>query len=273
LYYRRDLLERAGIPVPQTWSEFRAACRTIAQGPDLEGFVWQGARYEGLICDFLEFLWGTGGTLEPSQVIGNGAEVEAGIVRALNLMSSFFEDGISPAGVMTYKEEDARRLFTEGDALFMRNWPYAWSMVEGEESKIKGKAGIAPLAHSEGETGYSTIGGWNIALSTFSEHPEEALEFLLFITGEKSMKERAIKGGYLPTLRSTYTDQDVLAANPHFASFFEVFKNTRTRPRSPQYPRMSDIMQENVHRALTRELKPDVAARNIVRELAAIMAE
>jgi multiple sugar transport system substrate-binding protein len=87
------------------------------------------------------------------------------------------------------------------------------------------------------------------------------------------MKERAIKGGYLPTLRSTYADSDVLVANPHFASFFEVFKNTRTRPRSPHYPRMSDVMQENVHRALTRELAPESAAANIVRELAAIVSE
>jgi ABC-type glycerol-3-phosphate transport system substrate-binding protein len=122
-------------------------------------------------------------------------------------------------------------------------------------------------------TGYSTIGGWNIALSSYSEHPEEALDFLTFITGEKSMKERAIKGGYLPTLKSTYADGDVLDANPHFARFFEVFRNTRTRPRSPHYPRMSDIMQENVHRALTRELEPEAAADNIVRELAAILSE
>ena len=100
----------------------------------------------------------------------------------------------------------------------------------------------------------------------------EALDFLRFITGEKSMKKRAIEGGYLPTLRSTYEDADVLAANPHFASFSEVFQNTRNRPRSPHYPRMSDIIQENVHRALTYEIEPGDAAANMVRELAEIMA-
>lgn len=272
LYYRSDLLDQAGLAVPETWPEFRRACGIVRDRPGMEGFVWQGARYEGLICNFLEFLWGTGGSLEPERVIESGPQVEREIVTALELMISFFEDGITPEGVLTYKEEDARRLFTEGNALFLRNWPYAWSMVEGEESKIRGRAGIAPLPHSEGETGYSTIGGWNIALSSYSEHPEESLDFLRFITDEKAMKERAIKGGYLPTLRSTYLDEDVLAANPHFARFFEVFKNTRTRPRSPHYPRMSDIMQENVHRALTGELDPETAARNIVAKLGAIMA-
>jgi len=273
LYYRKDLLEGAGIDVPQTWDEFRAACEAVAEPAGLEGFVWQGARYEGLVCDFLEFLWGMGGTLDEETVMERPDEAERGIRTALELMSSFIEDGITPEGVLTYKEEDSRRLFTENQALFLRNWPYVWSMVEGEESKIRGAGGIAPLPHAEGQTGYSTIGGWNVALSAYSEHPEEALEFLSFITGERSLELRAIEGGYLPTRRATYSDPDVLAANPHFASFFEVFQNTRNRPRSPHYPRMSDVIQENVHRVLTRERDAKTAAGEIVSQLAEIMAD
>ena len=112
-----------------------------------------------------------------------------------------------------------------------------------------------------------------MALSSYSKHPEEALDFLLFITGEKSMKERAIKGGYLPTLRTTYADPEVLEANPHFASFFDVFQNTRNRPRSAHYPRMSDIIQNNVHRVLTGNTEPGRAAADMVSGLAEIMAE
>lgn len=272
LYYRKDLLEEAGIPVPETWADFRRACREIAEPRGMDGFVWQGARYEGLVCDFLEFLWSVGGTLDEATVVEKPADAERGVTEALGLMLSFLDSGISPDGVLTYKEEDSRRLFTEGRSLFLRNWPYVWSMAEGEGSKIKGLAGIAPLPHVEGQTSYSTIGGWNIALSTYSGHPDEALDFLRFITGERSMKRRAIEGGYLPTLTSTYEDADVLAANPHFASFSEVFQNTRNRPRSPHYPRMSDIIQENVHRALTYEIEPGAAAADMVRELAEIMA-
>jgi multiple sugar transport system substrate-binding protein len=273
LYYRRDLLEEAGVNVPETWDEFRAACEDVASPAGLEGFVWQGARYEGLVCDFLEFLWGVGGTLDEETILQRPDEAERGIVAALNLMSGFIEDGITPDGVLTYKEEDSRRLFTEGQALFLRNWPYVWSMVEGEESKIKGAGGVAPLPHAAGQTSYSTIGGWNVALSAYSEHPDEALEFLSFITGERSLELRAIEGGYLPTRRATYADEDVLAANPYFASFFEVFQNTRNRPRSPHYPRMSDVIQENVHRVLTGELEATTAAGEIVSQLAEIMAE
>jgi multiple sugar transport system substrate-binding protein len=273
LYYRKDLLDEAGVEVPETWGDFRAACTALAEPNGLEGFVWQGARYEGLVCDFLEFLWGVGGTLDKETVTRAPAEAERGVAAALDLMVGFIEDGITPEGVLTYKEEDSRRLFTEGQALFLRNWPYVWSMVEGEESKIKGAGGIAPLPHAEGQTSYSTIGGWNVALSSYCEHPDEALEFLRFITGERSLKLRAIEGGYLPTRRATYSDEDVLAANPHFASFFEVFQNTRNRPRSAHYPRMSDVIQENVHRVLTGEMRASVAASEIVSQLAEIMAE
>ena len=125
----------------------------------------------------------------------------------------------------------------------------------------------------KGRTSYSTIGGWNIALSSFSEHPEEALEFLSYITGEEALKLRAIEGSYMPTRLVTYEDPEVLAANPHFADFFEVFKNTRNRPRSPHYPRASDVIQEYVHRALSGETASRAAAEKIVAELADILSQ
>ncbi len=273
LYYRRDLLEEAGLEVPETWERFLAACRTVAAPRGMDGFVWQGARYEGLVCDFLEFLWGLGGRIEPEDLASRPREVEDGIVDALEMMRSFIDDGISSESVLTYKEEDSRRVFTEGHALFHRNWPYAWSMAEGAESKVKGRVGVAPLAHAPGETGYSTIGGWNVAVSIYTRHPDEAFEFLAFITGERSLKLRAIEGAYLPTRKSTYEDPEVLEANPHFARFFEVFRNTRNRPRSPHYPRASDVIQENVHGALAGELDSRSAARAIVSKLGEILVK
>ena len=271
LYYRSDLLKEAGLEAPETWDDLLAACRSVALPRGMDGFVWQGARYEGLVCDFLEFLWGLGGRIEPDDLASRPGEVEDEIVRTIEMMRGFLDEGISSESVLTYKEEDSRRAFTEGHALFHRNWPYAWSMAEGVESKVKGSVGIAPLAHGPGETGYSTIGGWNVAVSSFTEHPDEAFEFLAFITDERSLKLRAIEGAYLPTRRSTYEDSEVLEANPHFARFFEVFRNTRNRPRSPHYPRASDVIQENVHGALAGEIDPRPAARAIVSELTEIL--
>ena len=273
LYYRADLLDAAGLPVPETWDEFFAACDAVAEPRGMDGFVWQGARYEGLVCNFLEFLWGLGGTLDAATIASDPRRVERNVTSAIELMLSLVDRGVTPESVLTYKEEDARRVFTEGHALFLRNWPYVWSMAEGSESKIAGSVGMARLPNAPGRSAYSTIGGWNVALSSFSEHPEEALDFLKFITGEHALRKRAIEGAYLPTRRSTYEDADVLAANPHFASFFEVFRGTRNRPRSPHYPRVSDAVQKYVHEALSRETTPEAAAAAIVRELGRILAD
>lgn len=268
LYYRKDILNEAGLDVPETWDALVGICRERAASDDMDGFVWQGARYEGLVCNFLEFLWGVGGSVDAEAVASDPASVERSIRDALDVMALLIEDdSVSPRSVLTYKEEDARRLFTEGRALFLRNWPYAWSFVQEEGSKVRDAVGIARLPHAEGAQSYSTIGGWNIALSSYSKHPEEALEFLRFITGERSLELRAIEGGYLPTRRATYEDPDVLAVNPHFASFFEVFEATRNRPRSPHYPRISDVIQENVHGALSGEVSHDDAAHAIVASL------
>jgi multiple sugar transport system substrate-binding protein len=273
LYYRKDLLDEAGLDVPETWDAFRAACDRAAADPNVEGFVWQGARYEGLVCNFLEFFWGVGVTLEPERLVNEPDAVRGEIVRALELMDGLIASGRSPESVLTYKEEDARRVFTEGQSLFLRNWPYAWSMAQGEGSKVEDLVGIARLPHGEGLASYSTIGGWNVAVSSYCRHPEEAFEFIAFITGERSLELRAIEGGYLPTRKATYADPDVLSSNPHFASFFEVFSATRNRPRSPHYPRASDVIQENVHGALTGAVDIPDAAAAMVTELAELLGE
>lgn len=273
LYYRKDLLGDVGLPPPETWNDMRHVHTTIAAPDRMDGFLWQGARYEGLVCNFLEFLWGMGGSIDPELLGAEPREVETKIAAALTTMLGLFEDGISPASVLTYKEEDSRRLFTEGRALFLRNWPYAWSFAQGEESKVRGAVGIARLPHAPGGKSYSTIGGWNIGLSSYSRHPEEALEFLKFITNDHSMKLRAVEGGYLPTTRVTYEDAEVLEANPHYANFFEVFRNARNRPKSPYYPRVSDIIQENVHGALSGEVDHDRAAGAIVAGLVEALVE
>ncbi len=271
LYYRRDLLEEAGLDVPETWAEFRQASNRLAGGRDMEGFVWQGARYEGLVCNFLEFLWGLGGDIDPERLTDSPDAVQAEVESALALMKGLIENGHSPQSVLTYKEEDARRVFTEGQALFLRNWPYAWSMAQGEGSKVEDRVGIARLPHAPGETPYSTIGGWNVAVSSFCRHPEEAFEFLAFISGERSLKLRAIEGGYLPTRKATYSDTDVLEANPHFERFFEVFRYTRNRPKSPHYPRASDTIQETVHGALSGSIAIPDAAESMVNGLAELL--
>ena len=74
-----------------------------------------------------------------------------------SLVSSVHSEKISPEGVLTFQEEEARNLFQEGKAVFMRNWPYAWNLVNAEGSPVKGKVGIMPMVGATPGAGAATL--------------------------------------------------------------------------------------------------------------------
>ena len=125
LYYRKDLLEKYGEKVPSTWAELKATAQKIQDGEraagnnDMQGFVFQGAAYEGLTCNAMEWVasYGGGNFVQPdgSIEINNPQAAEA-----LKMAASWIGT-ISPKGVLNYKEEDARGVFQSGNAVFMRN--------------------------------------------------------------------------------------------------------------------------------------------------------
>ncbi len=142
LYYRTDLLEKHGASVPTTWEELTATAQMIqdaerAEGnAEIWGFVWQGNAYEGLTCNALEWIksFGGGQIVEPDGTISVNNEQAAA---ALTLAASWVGT-ISPDGVLAYQEEEARGLWQTGNAVFMRNWPYAYGLGNGDDSAVKG---------------------------------------------------------------------------------------------------------------------------------------
>ncbi|MCB0111923.1 MAG: extracellular solute-binding protein, partial [Caldilineaceae bacterium] len=149
LYYRSDLLEKYGFDgPPETWAELEEMATTIQEGEradnsDFWGFVWQGAAYEGLTCDALEwqYSWNGGTIVEPDGTISINNENAA----AAFDMAAGWVDNISPPGVVSYMEEDARGVWQGGNAAFMRNWPYAYALGNAEDSVIKDSFGVVPL--------------------------------------------------------------------------------------------------------------------------------
>ena len=235
LYYRKDLLEKYGLPVPQDWSELADTALYIqtqerkAGHAELWGYVFQGAAYEGLTCNALEWIAAYGG----GTVVGaNGAITinNPQAVMAIARAASWI-DTVAPPRVISFNEEDARQVFQFGNAVFMRNWPYAWALLDAKDSPVAGKVEVAPLPRG-GMKGASasTLGGWQLAVSKYSRNPKEAADLVRYLTSEAVQKQRAIAGSYPPTITRLYEDAEVLAAVPFFAKLRAILDNAVARP-------------------------------------------
>ena len=258
LYYRTDLLEQYGVEVPETWSDLADAALLIQDGEraagngDFWGVVFQGQAYEGLTCNALEWIEAAGGGRivdDDGTVTVNNPAAALALARAAAWVGT-----VAPPRVTQFVEEDARITFQLGNAAFMRNWPYAWALLNGEDSTLRGKVGVAPLPKgSRFGRHAATLGGWQLAVSRYSADKEAAIDFVLYLTGAAEQKRRAMIGSYAPTIESLYQDAEVLAANPFFADLGTVLADAVARPSSStggQYAQVSTLFWEAVHNTL-----------------------
>ena len=256
LYWRTDLMPAA----PVTFTELEAvASRVVEAGDVTAGFVWQGARYEGLVTVFLEHLAGFGGAIlaENDAVV---VDSPAG-VRALTFMrDSIFRDRIVPEAVLTWQEEQVRFAFQNGRAAFMRNWPYAAALLgRPGESSVAGRFAVAPMPREEGRPA-AALGGAQLAINARSRQADQAWALVQYLTAPEQMLERAEGTGQFPSRRSLYGDPrlaDALPIPPDIAQ--EIVERALPRPTTPLYSQLSGILQIQLHRALTRQASPEDA--------------
>ncbi|BDP42336.1 putative ABC transporter-binding protein [Deinococcus aetherius] len=277
LYYRTDLLKKYGYSAPpKTWAELATMAKKIQDGErpanqTFAGFVFQGKNYEGLTCDALEWVNSFGG----GTIVDNTGKVTINnpkAAQALDTAASWIRN-ISPAGVTTYGEEEARGIFQSGNAAFMRNWPYAYALAQGEDSKVKGKIGVAPLPAGVGGKPSATLGGWNLGVSSYSKNQAAAIDLVRYLTSPAEQKIRAIEGAYNPTIPALYKDQAILKANPFFGSLYSVFTNAVPRPSAAtkgKYNQVSQAFSTAVSNVLNGKAKGQAAVAQLSTEIARI---
>jgi trehalose/maltose transport system substrate-binding protein len=249
LYYRKDLLERYGRAVPRTWRELTETARIIQEAERragrerLWGYVFQGRAYEGLTCNALEWVHSFGG----GTVIDAEGRVTVDNPRAaaaLTLAASWVGT-IAPRGVLNYGEEEARGVFQSGNAVFMRNWPYAWAVADGEGSAVRGRVGVAALPKGDPEgTHTGALGGWHLAVSRYSRTVGPAVDLVLHMAGVPVQRQNALVAGLNPTLRPLYADPEVLSASPVRGRLLETLADAVARPSRAAGRRYNQVSTE-----------------------------
>ncbi len=260
LYYRKDLLEKYGKTPPKTWEELAATAKEIqdkereAGSKDIWGFVWQGNAYEGLTCNALEWVKSNGG----GQIVEADGTISINNPKAAAALEAVkgWVNTISPPGVLAYQEEESRGVWQTGNAVFMRNWPYAYSLGNGADSAVKGKFDVAPLPAGTGEGAGSaaTLGGWNLAVSKYSKNQKEAIDLVKFLTSKDMQKKQAIEASNLPTIVELYDDADIAKAVPIIPRWKDVFLNAVPRPSAPtkvKYNEVSSNFWTAVHNTIS----------------------
>ncbi len=246
LFYRSDLLQRYGQSVPATWEELTASARVIQEGERVAGnermwgYVWQGRAYEGLSCNALEWVASHDG----GDIVEADGRISIDNPRAALALTTAaaWVGRISPTAVLNYAEEESRGVFQAGNAVFMRNWPYAWALAQAEGSAIRGKVGVAVLPKGGGAGRHAAaLGGESLAVSKYSRHPAAAADLVLYMTSAAVQKDRALRGSFNPTIAALYQDAEILQANPFMGELLATFTNAVARPTSVTGARYNQV--------------------------------
>ena len=274
LAYRKDLLREYGFKKPPaTWDELENMSVRIQHGErakgksDFWGFVWQGANYEGLTCDALEWQESQGGgsIIENDKTISvNNRAVVGAWERARHWVG-----WISPPSVIAYRELDSNDVWESGRAAFFRTWLWQYRLRNPRESRIGLETGYTsvPAGHAGR---FGALGGTGISIARSSPHREEAVAFIRFLIRHDQQLAVAPDSQWLPELteapavlypqsRSSTDSRSgaVLAARPSAVA-------------GEKYEEVGKAYFEAVHSVLTGEKTAQTAAADVERQLVQI---
>jgi multiple sugar transport system substrate-binding protein len=247
LFYRKDLVKTP----PKTWDEMMGMC-SIAKQNNMGCYAGQLTKYEGLTCNATEAINTAGGKVVGDD--GKTPEVNSPeSAKGLSRLAEAYKNGNIPKEAITFQEEQSRQAFEAGKLLFLRNWPYVYSLATTDaSSKVKDKFGIAPLPGDSGP-GASTLGGHDAAISAYSAHKATAFDFLKFWASEETGRYFATQGSLAPVLSSLYDDPALQKKLPYLPTLKTSIENAVPRPVTPFYPAVTKAIQDNSYAAIKGE--------------------
>ena len=269
LFYRTDLLRKHGFKPPKTYEALIEQARTIGEKEGIDGYVWQGRPYDGLVCNFLEVYHNLGGHIRVSGVTdrqpGQPMPADAGqisfdegpLVKSLELLHDLvYKHKVSPTDVLDYDELDTVEAFADGGAVFMRNWHSVTPYVKG--GTVGNSFAIAPMPGK----GISMTGGFLLAINRNSDYPEKAFRLMRFLTESRSQKLLVERRSQGPVLKKMY--EEGMPGARQLDAIRDLSKRAANRPQSPYYKHFTTLIREQAARVLRREASPKEVADTII---------
>jgi multiple sugar transport system substrate-binding protein len=242
LWYRKDLVERP----PHSFDEMIAQAERLADEDLPHEILVQAARYEGLAVWFNTLLASSGGAVLDAD--GEVALPAAPTLRAIRAMRALARSRAAPADLSSLREDEARLAFESGRAAFMLNYPFVWPSARRNAPELARSLGFARYPRVDPDRpSRVTVGGLNLGVGAFSEHPALALEAAACLRGDEHQLLAATRGGLLPTREALYDHPEVRRAFPFAGLARETLRDASTRPATPAYPDVSLAIQRTLH--------------------------
>lgn len=265
-WYRKDLLEKYNFNPPVTYEEAFEQAKVISKAEGVSGFTMHWGKAEQLVVSFTEFVHANGGDFYDAD--GNVIIDSPEAVEALKFMVKMLDEGlVSKSDLGSTSPEDSRIPFTNGNALFNPNWGYVYQLNEGDDSAVKGKTWIQSNLKFEGGRNANSVGGWNFAISDYSKNKDAAMEVINWFTSFENQKFMMMGGGYIGTRSALAEDAEIVVKFPFLDEYNQVFKDGSVRPKAANYAEVSNLTQTYVHRALSKEITPADALKQLADEL------
>jgi trehalose/maltose transport system substrate-binding protein len=267
LLYRRDLLEKYELRVPQTWEELATSARTVQDGEraaghsEFWGYVFQGQAGEELTHNAVEWFASYGG---PGIVAADGSVVVNDLVNKTALTQAVSWLGsIAPPSVLTMGATESLGFFTSGNAAFLRYYPSGLMRSEDSSSLVRGQVGVADLPKGGSEGRHPLLlTGFSLGVSHYSRVPDIARDLVAWLTGPEEEKRRALSAGFSPSRPALYEDPDLVATYSWYPTLRVSLDAAVPGPAhivGAKFDRASEILSEAVHRALSHREPPSTA--------------
>ncbi len=237
LWYRKDLVPEP----PTTWDQMISAAQELKQQGKPHQVLTMGAQYEGLVVLYNTLAESAGGRILNDD--GTEAVMDEGTVRALDQLQRFATSGVASPSFSNATEDPVRLEFQSGAGAFQVNWPFVYPALQEANPDLARQVGWARVPGvEEGTPSKVTIGGVNLAVSAYSQHPEEAFDAAKCLRNAENQKFSAINDGVPPTIESVYDDPEMTEAYPMKETILEELKEPAVRPLTPAYQSISTVM-------------------------------
>ncbi|MEU4672187.1 ABC transporter substrate-binding protein [Amycolatopsis sp. NPDC023774] len=263
---------------PKTWDEMMQMSQQLKKEGKPYSIVFTGAQYEGLVVIYNTLVESLGGHILSDD--GKSVVMDQGAVDALALLKQVTSAGITDPSLTNQKEDDVRQTFQRGNAAFELNWPFVYASYAEEKPQDLShfKWAVYPEAKA-GMPAKTTIGGYDLAVSTYSQHKPQAFEAALCLRSAENQKFSAINDGVPPTIESVYHNDVPLDPskpasndNPNMAikypmrdTILDALKTAAVRPLSPAYQNASTVMSKIL--SPPSEINPPVTAQQLREQL------